>query len=149
MRIMALGHVVLKVRSLERSVPFCSDVLGLKLVARATIAEQPMAFFSIAGNHHDLALVETSPEAPAAPEAAPGLAHLALKIGDSLHDLRAAQIWLEAKGIHIERTVDHRVAQSLYILDPDGNRIELYVDGDPRIWREDPSAVAHSVPFAL
>ena len=77
--------------------PFCSDVLGLKLVARATIAEQPMAFFSIAGNHHDLALVETSPEAPAAPEAAPGLAHLALKIGDSLHDLRAAQIWLEER----------------------------------------------------
>jgi len=149
MHIVALGHVVLKVRSLERSVPFCVEVLGLKLVARAVIREQPMAFFSIAGNHHDLALVETGVEAPSAPESAPGLAHVALKIGDSLDDLRAAQTWLEDKSVRIERTVDHRVSRSLYIADPDGNKIELYVDEDPRIWRDDPSSVAHSEPFAL
>ena len=149
MRVTALGHVVLKVRSLERSVPFCTDVLGLKLVARAVIRDQPMAFFSIAGNHHDLALVETGADAPSAPEAAPGLAHLALKIGDDLDDLRAARTWLEERGVRIERTVDHRVSRSLYVSDPDGNTIELYVDEDSHIWRDDPSAVAHSEPFAL
>ena len=149
MQILALGHVVLKVRSLERAVPFFADVLGLRLVARAVIREQPMAFFSIAGNHHDLALIEVGAEAPAAPEAAPGLAHLALKIGNTLGELREARAWLESKGVAIERTVDHQVAQSLYISDPDGNRIELYADADPRIWRDDPSSVAHSEPFKL
>ncbi|MBI2466606.1 MAG: hypothetical protein HYV62_02100 [Candidatus Rokubacteria bacterium] len=34
-------------------------------------------------------------------------------------------------------------------LDPDGNRLELYVDADPGIWRDDPSAVATSIPLEL
>jgi len=149
MRILALGHVVLKVRSIEHSLPFFRDVLGLPLVARAVIRDHPMAFFSIAGNHHDLALTEVGNQAPAAPEEAPGLAHLALKIGDRLEQLREARTWLESKGVAIDRTVDHHVAQSLYISDPDGNRIELYVDADPRLWRDDPSAVAHSEALTL
>jgi catechol-2,3-dioxygenase len=149
MQVLSLGHVVIKVRDLQRSVPFFTDALGLRLVARTEIRGSPMAFFSISGNHHDLALLETGKEAPSAPDAAPGLAHLALKIGNSLDELRAARTWLQGKGIEIERTVDHRVAQSLYIADPDRNRIELYVDADSRIWREDPGSVAHSEPLAL
>jgi catechol 2,3-dioxygenase len=149
MKVLALGHVVLKVRSLERSLPFFRDVLGLPLVARAVIRDYPMAFFSIAGNHHDLALLEVGTQAPTAPDEAPGLAHVALRIGDTLDQLREARTWLESNGVAIDRTVDHHVAQSVYVSDPDGNRIELYVDADPRIWRDDPSSVAHSEPLAL
>jgi catechol 2,3-dioxygenase len=149
MKVLALGHVVLKVRSLERSLPFFRDVLGLPLVARAVIRDYPMAFFSIAGNHHDLALIEMGTQAPTAPDEAPGLAHVALRIGDTLDQLREARTWLESNGVAIDRTVDHHVAQSVYVSDPDGNRIELYVDADPRIWRDDPSSVAHSEPLAL
>ena len=36
---------------------------------------------------------------------------------------------------------DHGVSQSLYIHDPDGIEIELYVDADPAIWQNDPGAV--------
>ena len=36
---------------------------------------------------------------------------------------------------------DHTVSQSLYLRDPDGNEVELYVDADPAIWKDDPSAV--------
>ena len=32
--------------------------------------------------------------------------------------------------------------QSLYIRDPDGIEIELYVDADPSVWRDNPQAVA-------
>lgn len=36
---------------------------------------------------------------------------------------------------------DHGVTHSLYVLDPDGNEIELYSDVQPPRWREDPGAV--------
>jgi len=36
---------------------------------------------------------------------------------------------------------DHTVSQSLYLQDPDGNEVELYVDADPSIWNRDPAAV--------
>jgi catechol-2,3-dioxygenase len=36
---------------------------------------------------------------------------------------------------------DHGVTHSLYIEDPDGNEIELYIDVQPEVWREHPEAV--------
>lgn len=146
MKVKALGHVVLKVRDLKRSVPFYANVLGLKEVARY---RDRMVFFSIAGNHHDLALMETEPGAPAASAQAPGLAHVALKIGESLDTLRAAKAWLEAQGVRLDLVADHRVTQSLYFSDPDGNQIEVFVDANPRIWRDDPTAVATLEPLVL
>jgi catechol 2,3-dioxygenase len=148
MKVKALGHVVLKVRDLTRSVPFYANILGLKEVGRYD-KDLHMVFFSIAGNHHDLALLQTEREAPSAPSQAPGLFHVALKVGDSLDDLRSAKAWLESNDVKIEMTADHRVSQSLYLSDPDGNSIELYVDGDPAIWRENPGAVATVEPLAL
>lgn len=146
MRVHSLGHVVLKVRELERSVPFYTEVLGLKEVARY---DDRMVFFSIVDNHHDVALLQTGVDAPAAPDASPGLAHVALKIGDSLDELRSAKSWLEKNGVEIERTADHIVSKSLYFRDPDGNQIEVFVDGDPKIWHENPAKVATSEPLSL
>jgi catechol 2,3-dioxygenase len=37
---------------------------------------------------------------------------------------------------------DHTVTHSLYILDPDGNEIELYVDVPGVDWLADPTLVA-------
>jgi catechol 2,3-dioxygenase len=44
---------------------------------------------------------------------------------------------------------EHRVSQSIYLNDPDGNGLELFVDADPAIWREDPSRVATTEPLQL
>ena len=41
------------------------------------------------------------------------------------------------------------MSQSIYLEDPDGIVIELYVDADPKIWADDPSAVANVKPLAL
>ena len=40
---------------------------------------------------------------------------------------------------------DHTVTQSLYLRDPDGNEVELYVDADPAIWKDDPGAVMAAI----
>src|SRR5687767_2902892 len=109
-----VGHVVLKVKSLDRAVPFYRDVLGLREVARfggaATLQSgAKMVFFSATGeNHHDLALLEVGADAPTAPANAVGLYHVALKIGDSLEDLRAAKAHLEAHRAQILGIADHR-----------------------------------------
>ena len=78
-----------------------------------------------------------------------GLAHVALRIGDSLDLLREAKAQLDAHEVPIRGTRDHRVGQSIYCEDPDSNTVELFVDGDPAIWAEDPSAVATINPLAL
>jgi catechol 2,3-dioxygenase len=146
-RIQRVGHVVLNVRDLERAVAFYRGVLGLREVGRY---RGKMAFFSATGeNHHDLAVLEVGSDAPSPGQNAVGLCHVALKIGDSLDTLRAAKAQLEAAGVKILRLENHKVSQSVYLADPDGNELELYVDDDPRIWRTDPSAVASVEPLQL
>lgn len=146
MRVKALGHAVLKVRSLERSAAFYRDLLGMREVARY---RGRMAFFSLGVNHHDLALMEVGPQAADADPGAVGLYHLAFKVGDTLDDLRAVKAELEKNGVAILGMSDHRVSQSLYIIDPDGTELELYVDADPGLWRDDPAAVAYIGPLRL
>jgi catechol 2,3-dioxygenase len=146
MRIQGVGHVVLKVRDLERATRFYRDVLGLKEVARLG---DRMVFFSAGANHHDLAVLKVGPEAPDPPRGAVGLYHVALKIGEALEELRAAKAHLEAHGVRLLGTSDHRVSQSIYFEDPDGNGLELFVDADPTIWEQDPSTVATVKPLTL
>jgi len=146
MKIEGVGHVVLKVRDLDRAAAFYAGVLGLKEVGRFP---ERMVFFSAGTNHHDLAVMAVGPDAPSPPATAVGLAHVALKIGDSLDLLREAKTVLESHGVPIRGIRDHVVSQSIYCEDPDGNTVELFVDGDPAIWAEDPSTVATTKPLAL
>jgi catechol 2,3-dioxygenase len=148
-KVQNVGHVVLKVRDLERAARFYRDVLGLREVARGTFGGR-MAFFSATGgNHHDIALFEVGPDAAPHEDNRVGLYHVALRIGNTLEELRAAKAHLAASGVADLRLRDHAVSQSIYLNDPDGNGLELYVDGDPAIWRDDPAAVATSVPLEL
>jgi catechol 2,3-dioxygenase len=140
-----VGHVVLRVQDLDRSVAFYSGVLGLTEVARRDFGSGPMAFLSSGDTHHDIALVETG---RAAGPGENGLHHFALKVGDSLEELGRVRSELEAAGVTIHDARDHRVSQGIYLSDPDGNLIELFVDDDA-IWRRDPAAVATSDPLRL
>src|SRR5207237_466394 len=55
------------------------------------------------------------------------------------------ELEIEKAGISIGGMSDHTVSQSLYLADPDGNEVELYVDADEAIWRKDPEAVLSEV----
>jgi catechol 2,3-dioxygenase len=146
MQIKALGHVVLKVRNLERSVAFYRDILGMKEVARYRGA---MVFFSFGSNHHDLGLLQLGEQAALPDSSSLGLYHVAFKVGNSLDELRECKAHLEQHGILILGMSDHAVSQSLYLTDPDGIEIELYVDADPALWKDDPEAVAVVKPLRL
>ncbi len=138
-----VGHVVLKVRSLERSTGMC---WGCRRLRASRIA---WCSFGHGDNHHDIALLEVGERAALAPREGVGLYHVALKIGDNLDQLRAAKAHLDAQGVTISGISDHRVSQSIYLNDPDGNGLELFVDADPAVWRRDPSAVASVGPLSL
>ncbi len=145
MRVEQLGHVVLKVRDLERSEQFYTRVLGLPVAARMDMP--PVTFFSL-GDHHDFAIASVGPDGPDAAPDSPGLAHVAFKVGDSTDDLRRAKEHLDAHGVVIGMIADHTVSQSIYFADPDGNTIEVYVDTSD-IWRTDPQTVATIAPLSL
>jgi catechol 2,3-dioxygenase len=144
-----VGHVVLKVSDLERALGFYGGVLGLTEVARTDFGSGPMAFLSTGRHHHDIGLLEVGADARRPTARDIGLFHVALKIGDDLDALRAARDHLEASGVHIQWIGDHLVSQSIYVADPDGNTVELYVDADPQIWHDDPSVVATAVGLDL
>lgn len=146
MKVHSIGHVVLKVRDLERSVPFYTEVLGMKEVARN---DRPMAFLIFKDNHHDIALIQTGKDAPDTPERAPGLGHVALKIGSTTAELREAKQWLESHGVKIRRIRDHAVTKSIYFPDPDGNEIEVFVEDADRSWLREPELVSTGVPMPL
>ena len=74
-----------------------------------------------------------------------GLYHIGIKVGDSLDELRAAKQELEEAGVAIDGMSDHTVSQSLYLRDPDGNEVEVYVDGDESVWKNDPAAVVSPI----
>jgi catechol 2,3-dioxygenase len=165
MKVDQLGHVVLYVRDAERSAGFYRDVLGWReiLPAEAAAADQPdatgtgtdtevkakpetkrrqyAAFSSPNGRtHHELLLIEVGAEAAAYPPAPRiGMYHFGVKIGDTDDELREAVAKLEATGTRVVGSSDHGVTHSLYILDPDGNEIELYIDVADVDWRTDPS----------
>ena len=141
-----VGHVVLKVISLDTALDFYSGVLGLTEVARRDFGEGPMAFLSTGSSHHDLGLVEVGTTARGGTL---GLHHVALKVGDSLTELAEVKQQLDVHAVAVHMILDHRVSQGIYVSDPDGNLLELYVDSDPSLWHQDPTLVAHSDPLQL
>lgn len=110
--VLGVGHAVVKVRDLRRATRFYCEVLGLREVARRDFGEGPMVFLSTGLSHHDLGLVEIGSAALPPDGNAVGLHHLALRIGDEVGQLRDARAHLEAHGIPIRWTLDHRVSRA-------------------------------------
>jgi catechol-2,3-dioxygenase len=149
-QVQELGHIVLYVRDIERSTRFYRDVLGWRQILpdASRPSRFPVAAFSAPSGrtHHELLLIQVGEDAAAQPEGRRvGLYHFGLKIGDSDDQLREALTQLEASGTTVVGASDHTVTHSLYIEDPDGNEIELYVDVPGVDWRNDPALIGAPV----
>lgn len=125
-----LGHLVFYVRNLQRSVDFYTQVVGLQPVGE--IFNHRAAILTGGSTHHELLLIEMG-EAPGPLQGRRlGLYHVGWKMGNSLAELKAVYQRVLDHNVVLDGMADHTVSQSLYVRDPDGNEIELYVD-DPNI----------------
>lgn len=142
MAVQELGHVVLYVRDVQRSAAFYRDVLGWRQIAGGPGSPSPIAAFSSGRTHHELLLIPVGDDAQPIPRGRRvGMYHFGLKIGDTDDDLRAMLATLEKAGVTVVGSGDHGFTHSLYLLDPDGNELELYVDVPGIDWN-DPSIMS-------
>jgi catechol 2,3-dioxygenase len=130
LRPVGIGHVVLKVRDLDRSLAFYRDLLGFQVSGEMS---NVMIFLTATGeNHHDLALLRVGDQAPSPLPTAVGLYHVAIRLPD-MDAVRDAHVALTERGL-LRGTADHGVSRSLYTADPDGNEIELFCDAPREEW---------------
>jgi catechol 2,3-dioxygenase len=128
-RIRKLGHIVLQVRDIERSVKFYTEVLNFRVSDRQ---ETGGTFLTAVGDHHTIGLFRSAgPHAEIPAEDAVRLNHFALQVGglDELFDIRA---YLQERGVPIIFQGRRRLGghTSVEFPDPDGYHVELFCDMD-------------------
>jgi catechol-2,3-dioxygenase len=139
-----LGHLVLYVRDVARSAAFYRDILGWRqILPEPGVEPSGVAAFSSGRTHHELLLIEVGSDAAGIPAGRRvGMYHFGLNVGTTDDDLRAMLDLLKGAGVTIVGASDHTVTHSLYIEDPDGNEIELYIDVPGVDWKSNPSLIA-------
>lgn len=126
-----IGHVHLKVSDLARSVRFYEDAFGFEL---QEMYEDTAAFLSFGGYHHHLGLnVWHSKGGAPPPTRSTGLYHFAMLYPNRRELARALQRLIDNE-IPIDGASDHGVSEAIYLHDPDGNGIEIYVDRPKSEW---------------
>ena len=130
-----LGHVVFYVRDLERSVKFYTEIVGLGLSGK--IFNDRAALLSGGSTHHELLLIQVGEAQGPMQGKRIGLYHVGWKIGESLDELSAHYNRILELGYDIDGLSDHTISQSIYLRDPDGNEVELYVDDPDFDWKHD------------
>jgi len=121
-----LGHLLLRVSDLNRSLKFYCDLMGFELVERGEGGHKQTAFLSLRESGHTVDLVEVG-SVQFAENSHAVLHHFALQV-DSYDDLRDAYFELIDGGIHVFKATDHVTQKSIFIRDPDGNIVEIYYE---------------------
>jgi catechol-2,3-dioxygenase len=121
----AFSHFGIHVTDLPRMEDFYTRVLGLLVSDRGALPSGPtLAFLSRdPDEHHQMVLVSGRP---------PGVDYnvvnqISFKL-PTLADLQTMYARVREEGIKEFRTVTHGNAWSVYFADPEGNRVELFVD---------------------
>lgn len=123
-----LGHLVLKVRDIQKSLAFYTDVVGLQV---SDWIDGNMVFLRCGEDHHDLALLQLPEGNEALPSGHyPSVEHFSYHI-DSIAEMEQITAMLLARGIEIDRGLGrHGPGENTFIVfkDPDGNNVEFYSD---------------------
>lgn len=121
------SHVQLKVSNLARSIEYYTTIIGFKVLDQT----EKVAYLTADGQKSLVSLVEVSNATPLQPGFT-GLYHLALLL-PSRKDL--GNIVQHFINLNVRLgAADHDVSEALYLNDPDGNGIEIYIDRDESEW---------------
>lgn len=126
-----IGHVHLTVSDLERSLRFYRDLLGFEVTQRYN---DSAVFLSAGGYHHHIALNTWSGKgALPPPKGRTGLYHVAILFPNRAELAKTVRQLLDA-AYPLDGASDHGVSEAIYLRDPDGNGVELYVDRPRDKW---------------
>ena len=143
-----VGHIHLSVSNLEQALGFYRDLLGFTVTSWYG---SEAVFLSAGGYHHHIGLnTWQSKNGQPAPFGSTGLYHVAFLYPTRKDLAQAVRTLLEA-GYPLDGTADHGVSEAVYLRDPDGNGVELYVDRPRSEWaiRPDGSIEMVTIPLDL
>jgi catechol 2,3-dioxygenase len=141
-----IGHVHLTVSDLNRSLAFYRDLLGF---AVTTHYGDSAVFLSAGGYHHHIALNTWAGKgATPPPPGHIGLFHFAILFPSRIELARVVKKLLNAK-YPLTGSSDHGVSEAIYLNDPDGNGVELYVDRPKDSWKRNEKGEIEMVTEAL
>lgn len=121
----ALSHFGIHVTDVDRMADFYTRVLGLLVSDRGALDHGPTLVFLSRNpdEHHQLVLVSGRP----ADSTYNVVNQISFKVA-TLGELKAMYARVRETGITQFRIVTHGNAWSVYFPDPEGNRVELFVD---------------------
>ena len=123
-----IDHVVLRARDIELMLAFYRDVMGCEVVRH----NEPMGLYHLRAGTSMIDLVDMNGKLGPDGGAAPGLEghnmdHFALRLKS--FDAAALQAWFQQQSVDIGDEVQRFGAKgdgpSVYLSDPEGNRLEL------------------------
>ncbi|WP_226009965.1 VOC family protein [Halomicrobium salinisoli] len=120
-----VGRVALRVGDVERVADFYERVVGLRVRERSPDRV-------VLGADEPLLVLESAPDLPERRTDEAGLYHVAFRVpsraalGDALR--RVESEW------ELTGATDHLVSEALYLTDPDGNGVEIYLDRPRGEW---------------
>jgi catechol 2,3-dioxygenase len=133
-----VGHVKIKVENLGLSLKFYQEALGFDILEQTAST----AKLTTDGKTSILSLEQPANAIPKQRRTT-GLYHFAILLPERT-DLANIVIHLVNKGIKFGSS-DHLVSEALYLNDPDGNGIEIYIDRVPSEWSWKGEEVAMTV----
>jgi catechol 2,3-dioxygenase len=119
---MAFAHMGLYVTNMTRMVEFYTDVLGFCISDRATIRGADLTFLTRDPNeHHQIVLVPGRD-----PKGSSTINQISFRVV-TLQELRRLHAGLIERGVASPTAINHGGSWSIYFLDPEENRIDLFV----------------------
>lgn len=140
-----IQSIELRVKDLNSSLQFYSDLIGFKVIRRNNIN----ALLSADGKDPYLIKLTEDKTALVRIKGTTGLYHIAFLFPDR-KELAKVFLRLFRKKVKFQGFSDHLVSEAIYLADPDGNGIELYTDKprDTWIWRNG-EVLMDSLPLDL
>ncbi|TML37418.1 MAG: glyoxalase [Actinobacteria bacterium] len=132
LQLRGIHHITLICTSLDRSVAFYRDVLGMRLVKQTVNADDRSArHFYFGDGTGAPGTVITCMEYPQMEQGAVGRGsthHFALVVETS-EELEGWRSYLQSRGIGCTEPLDRTYFRSIYLRDPDGHIIEIATRG--------------------